>query len=92
VDGNAACCVVKCVQFSTVITKEGGYYVALCPELDIASQGKSVEQALRNLREAILLYLEDEDAEVPRQEFKPLVTLVEVDRVEASHSVRATDD
>jgi len=69
------------MEFSTVITKDDGYYVALCPELDIASQGLSIEEALSNLKEAILLYLEDEDAEVPKQDFRPLVTLIEVGAV-----------
>lgn len=77
------------MQFSTVITREGGYYVALCPELDIASQGESVEESLQNLKEAISLYFEDEDAEVPRQEFRPLVTLIEVGEVGAPRGVRA---
>jgi len=77
------------VQFSAVIMKEGMYYVALCPELDIASQGENVEEALGNLKEAIELYLEDEDAEVPREETRPLVTLIEVSKVETSRGVRA---
>ncbi len=51
------------MQFSAVVTREGKLYVALCPELDIASQGRTVEGALKNLKEAIELYLEDEDAE-----------------------------
>ena len=54
------------MQFSTVITREENYYVALCPELDVASQGGSVEESLANLKEAISLYFEDEDAVVPR--------------------------
>jgi len=33
-------------------------YVALCPELDIASQGNNVEEARENLKEAIELFLE----------------------------------
>ena len=77
------------MQFSAVITKEGNYYIALCPELDIASQGKKVEEALSNLKEAIALYLEDEDAKVPKQDFNPLVTLIEVGEVEPPSSVRA---
>jgi len=77
------------MQFSTVITREGRYYVALCPELDIASQGGSVEESLANLKEAISLYFEDEDAVVPMQEFRPLVTLIEVGEVGAPGSVRA---
>ena len=66
-------------QFSSVINKENGTYVALCPELDIASQGESIEEALYNLKEAITLYLEDEDAEYESPDFKPMVTLNEVD-------------
>jgi len=66
-------------QFSSVINKENGIYVALCSELDIASQGESVEEALYNLKEAIALYLEDEDAEYESPDFKPMVTLIEVD-------------
>ena len=50
-------------QFSAVIEKEDDWYVALCPELDVASQGKSVEEALRNLKEAVELYLEDESVQ-----------------------------
>lgn len=48
-------------QFSAVIEKEDDWYVSHCPELDVASQGKSVEEALKNLKEAVELYLEDED-------------------------------
>ena len=77
------------MQFSTVITKENRFYVALCPELNIASQGESVEEALENLKEAISLFLEDENAEVPKQEFKPLVTLIEVGEVGAPSGIRA---
>jgi len=33
--------------------EESGGYVALCPELDIASQGESIEQAMHNLKEAV---------------------------------------
>ena len=44
--------------FTAAIHKEGDIYVALCPELDIASQGKTIETARQNLREAIELFLE----------------------------------
>jgi len=53
------------------IFQEGKWYVAHCPELEIASQGKSVELALENLREAIELYLQDEDAKVPEVNYAP---------------------
>ncbi len=70
----------RSLEFSSVVTKEGKWYVANCPELGIASQGKGVESALDNLREAIELYLQDEDAKVPRTNFGPLVTVVKVAR------------
>jgi predicted RNase H-like HicB family nuclease len=45
-------------QFTAVIERDDDWYVALCPELDIASQGESVEEARRNLIEAIELFFE----------------------------------
>jgi predicted RNase H-like HicB family nuclease len=48
----------KKFQFTAVIEKEGDGYVSLCPELDIASQGSSVEEASANLKEAVELFLE----------------------------------
>jgi predicted RNase H-like HicB family nuclease len=47
--------------FTLVIQREEDMYVALCPELDIASQGESVQAARDNIREAIELFLEDAD-------------------------------
>lgn len=48
-------------RFTAVIEREGDGYVSLCPELDIASQGNSVEEAKANLTEAIELFLETAD-------------------------------
>ena len=45
-------------QFTAVIEKEDNVYVALCPELDIASQGNTVEEAKANLQEAVELFFE----------------------------------
>jgi predicted RNase H-like HicB family nuclease len=44
--------------FTARIYREGGGYVALCPELDVASQGDSVEDASSNLSDAVELFLE----------------------------------
>lgn len=44
--------------FTAVLEKEGSDFVALCPELDVASQGSTVELAMANLREAVELFLE----------------------------------
>ncbi|MCH7554296.1 MAG: type II toxin-antitoxin system HicB family antitoxin [Chloroflexi bacterium] len=43
---------------TAVIEREGDGYVALCPELDIASQGDTVDEARRNLQEALELFFE----------------------------------
>ena len=48
-------------SFTAIIEGEDNLYVALCPELDIASQGSSVENALENLKEAVDLFLETDD-------------------------------
>lgn len=45
-------------NFTAIIEKEDDTYVALCPELDVASQGATVEEAKDNLKEAIELFLE----------------------------------
>lgn len=45
-------------QFTAIIEREADGYVALCPELDIASQGDTVEEARKNLAEAIELFFE----------------------------------
>ena len=50
-------------NFTVIIQKEGDAYVALCPELDIASQGFSIIEARENLREAIELFFECADSE-----------------------------
>ncbi len=43
---------------TAIIEREGTGYVALCPELDIASQGDTIEEARNNIREAVELVLE----------------------------------
>lgn len=54
--------------FTAVAEKEGDGFVALCPELDVASQGDTVEETAENLREAVDLFLESaEAAEVARR-------------------------
>ena len=45
-------------RVTALIQREGDGYVALCPELDVASQGNSVEEARLNLQEALELFFE----------------------------------
>ncbi len=55
-------------QFTAIITKEDEYYVALCSELDIASQGTTIEEARYNLTEAVELFFEHaSDSEISRR-------------------------
>ncbi len=67
-------------RFTAIITREGDGYSSLCPELDIASQGQSVEEARDNLKEALELFFESASkTEVDgRQDRNVFVTQVEV--------------
>jgi predicted RNase H-like HicB family nuclease len=45
-------------QLTAIIEREEGGYVSLCPEVNIASQGNTIEEARENLREALELFFE----------------------------------
>lgn len=60
---------------TAAVSKDGQWYVARCLEVDVASQGETVDEALANLREALELYFEDETDPVDLQH--PLVTPIE---------------
>jgi predicted RNase H-like HicB family nuclease len=60
--------------FTAVLHKEGNLYVADCPEVGTVSQGRSVEEAVANLKEATELYLEEFP---PENSSRPLVTVFE---------------
>jgi predicted RNase H-like HicB family nuclease len=49
-------------RLTCVIEREGNGFVALCPQLDIASQGDTIEEARANLIEALELFFESADA------------------------------
>jgi len=54
--------------YTAIVEKEGSGYVPLCPELDVASQGDTVESATANLKEAVELFLACADpAQVARR-------------------------
>ncbi|MEK9137168.1 MAG: type II toxin-antitoxin system HicB family antitoxin [Bacteroidota bacterium] len=54
-------------QFTAIIEREEDQYVALCPELDVASQGDTVEEARKNLKEALELFFETASEEEVRE-------------------------
>ena len=49
-------------KFTASFVKEGKWYVARSVEFGVASQGKTIEEASKNLQEAVELYLEDQPA------------------------------
>jgi len=59
-------------RFTIILNREGKWYVARCIELGVVSQGRTIEEAQKNLKEAVELYLEDEDAVIPETIVKPI--------------------
>jgi predicted RNase H-like HicB family nuclease len=68
-------------QLTAIIEREGDGYVGLCPELDIASQGDTIESARANLQEAVELFFETADpTEIERRlHSEVFVTRLEVE-------------
>jgi len=66
---------------TAIIRKEEDMYVAECPEVGTVSQGKTVEEAVQNLKEATELYLEEFQLE---EETHPLLTTFEISVKEVS--------
>lgn len=51
----------RTVRLTATVTPEDGGYVARTVEVEVASQGDTIDEALENLREALELYFEDEE-------------------------------
>ncbi|KAB2850803.1 MAG: type II toxin-antitoxin system HicB family antitoxin [Hyphomicrobiaceae bacterium] len=66
-------------QFTAIIEREDDGYVALCPELDIASQGASVSEARANLAEAIELFIEAASPEEMQRRLSGEVYITQVE-------------
>ena len=62
------------MEFTAVIKKGEKQFVALCPELDVVSQGYTIEEALANLKEAVELYLEETGTPEGVGSEKPIIT------------------
>lgn len=63
------------MELSVIIEKDEDIYVAKCPEIGTVSQGKSIEEAIANLKEATELYLEEFPV---KMRGRPLLTTFEV--------------
>ena len=68
-------------QLTAIIEREGDSYVSLCPEVDIASQGDTIEEARKNQQEAVELFFETADhSEIERRRHSEVfVTRLEVE-------------
>ena len=64
------------VRFTAAITHEGEWYVARALEVEVTSQGQSIDEALANLREALELYFEDEA--LPEDIEPPIIATVQL--------------
>ena len=67
-------------QLTAIIEREGDGFVSLCPGLDVASQGETVDEARRNLKEALELFFEMASAQEIAARFheEVYVTRIEV--------------
>lgn len=66
-------------RLTAIIQREGDLFVALCPELDIASQGATVEEARANLTQALELFFEVADEQELRDRLAADVYVTSVD-------------
>ena len=63
-------------QLTAIIEREGNGYVGLCPELDIASQGETIEGTRKNLQETVELFFATADApEIERRRHAAAVSV-----------------
>jgi predicted RNase H-like HicB family nuclease len=66
-------------RLTAIIEREDDGFVALCPELDIASQGASIEEARANLVEALTLFFESSDPSEIARRFRSEVFVTQVE-------------
>ena len=74
---------MKTLSLTAVLEREGDGFVSLCPELDVASQGSTVEESLANLKEAVDLFLECAPAKEVQSRYR---SEVYVTRFEAAYA------
>lgn len=67
----------KPLRLTAAVTREESWYVARCLEVEVTSQGETVEEALYNLREALELYFED--APVPDHTEAPIIAPLDIE-------------
>jgi predicted RNase H-like HicB family nuclease len=74
---------MKSLHLTALVEREEDGFISLCPELDVASQGDSVEEATANLKEAVELFLECAPPEEVARRYHPDVFIT---RFEAAYA------
>ena len=77
------------MDFTAIIRKGEKQFVALCPELDVVSQGYTIEESLKNLKEAVELYIEEMGIPEGASSKDTIVASFEVKHNEVTGSIRA---
>ena len=78
------------MDFTAIIKKGDKQFVALCPELDVVSQGPTIEKAIENLKEAVELYIEEMGMPQEAKEAPTFVSHFEVpSHAQTSGAIRA---
>lgn len=77
------------MKFKAIITKGEKQFVSLCPELDVVSQGYTIDEALKNLKEAVGLYIEEMGVPEGADSKETIVASFEVKTNETAGVVRA---
>ena len=57
------------IRYNVMIQKEENWYIAKCLDNNVASQGKTIEEAMKNLKEALELYVQNETIIQPKEIF-----------------------
>lgn len=65
-------------DFTIIFNKEDKFYIATCVELGVVSQGKTIEEARSNIKEAIELYLEEEPKDTNYYQEAPFISTLRV--------------
>ena len=76
------------MELTAIIKKGEKHYVALCPELDVVSQGHTVEGALKNLKEAVELYIEEMGLPEGIGEESPIITSFGIEYDKTASAIR----
>lgn len=71
------------MRLTAAVTKEGDWYVAQCLEVDVASQGETVEEAIANLHEALALHFEDSPEAVAGLRAAPIIAPIDLNLASA---------